>query len=159
MTFTLVSESFQNNGIIPARYTCDGWDMSPPLLWTDIPTGTKSLALVIDDLDAPYTDSPESLWTHWLLYNIPPNIYHLAEGITTKDLPAGCLQGKNDWGRAAYGGPCPPRGKHRYLHRLYALDVVLPDLKFPTKSAFKKAIDQHVIAHADLLGMYQRPRG
>jgi Raf kinase inhibitor-like YbhB/YbcL family protein len=158
MAFTLVSESFQNNGIIPARYTCDGWDMSPPLLWTHVPTGAKSLALIIHDLDAPNPDSPQFLWMHWLLYNIPPNIHQLAEGITKKDLPAGALQGKNDWGRAAYGGPCPPRGKHRYLHKLYALDVVLPDLKTPTKAVFEKAIVGHVIGHAELLGLYQRAR-
>jgi Raf kinase inhibitor-like YbhB/YbcL family protein len=158
MTFTLISESFQNNGMIPARYTCDGWDMPPPLLWTHIPAGTKSLALVIDDLDAPDPPPSEFYWTHWLLYNIPPNIHQLVEGATTKNLPGGAMQGKNDWGRAAYGGPCPPRGKHRYRHKLYALDVVLPDLKNPTKAAFIKAIDGHVLAHADLIGMYQRPR-
>lgn len=158
MTFTLESAYFQNNGMIPERYTCDGWDMSPPLSWRDVPSQAKSLALVIEDLDAPLQNFPERRWTHWLLYNIPPEVDHLAEGRTKKNLPAGSLQGKNDWGRAVYGGPCPPYGKHRYLHKLYALDVVLPDLKTPGKAVFEKAIAGHVISQAELLATYQRSR-
>lgn len=158
MGFALVSESFLDNGPIPERYTCDGWDISPPLLWIHQPEGTKSLVLIVDDPDAPDPDAPEAPWTHWLLYNIPPHVHSLAEGVTKADLPPGCQQGTNDWGRNSYGGPCPPRGKHRYRHQLYALDVVLPELKTPTKSSLEQAMVGHVIAKTELTGLYQRPR-
>ena len=153
MGFTLVSEAFKDNGLIPMRYTCDGWDMSPPLLWLHLPEGTKSLALIVDD-----PDTPHKPWTHWLLYNIPPDIHSLKEGITKRELPGGCQQGKNDWGRSTYGGPCPPEGKHRYCHHLYALDTVLPDLKTPGKAALENAMQGHVIAQTTLIGLYQRAR-
>ncbi len=159
MTLTLVSASFKNKGMIPTRYTCDGFDISPPLQWTNVPTGIKSLALIIYNFDAPDPNSPQFLCTHWLLYNIPPDVHQLAAGITKKDLPVGALQGKNDWGHAAYGGPCPPREKHHYAHKLYALNALLPKLNTPTKAEFEKAIDGHVIGHTELIGIYQRERG
>lgn len=156
MEFMLISESFRNKGMIPARYTCDGWDMSPPLFWTPPPERTRSLVLIVDDPDAPDPDAPQTTWVHWLLYNIPPAADGLAEGVLPKDLPSGTLQGKNDWGRSGYGGPCPPRGKHRYRHTLHALDALLPDLKTPDRAKLEKAMHGHVIAQSELTGMYQR---
>jgi Raf kinase inhibitor-like YbhB/YbcL family protein len=158
MGFALVSESFKDNRQIPIRYTCDGWDMSPPLLWLHIPIGTQSLALIVDDPDAPDPEAPETPWTHWLLYNIPANVHSLPEGVTKKNLPPGCKQGKNDWGRTEYGGPCPPRGMHRYCYRLFALYDVLPDLRNPGKAALESAMQGRIIARAVLTGLYQRPR-
>jgi Raf kinase inhibitor-like YbhB/YbcL family protein len=156
MDFMLTSESFRDKGMIPARYTCDGWDMSPPLFWTVPPAGTKSLVLIVDDPDAPDPEAPQTIWIHWLLYNIPPDAGGLAEGVAAKDLPPGCRQGKNDWGHSGYGGPCPSRGRHRYRHTLYALDTVLPDLRNPGRAALEKAMQGHVLAQSELTGMYQR---
>lgn len=156
MDLTLISESFEENGQIPVRYTCDGRDVSPPLRWVNLPEGAKSLALIVDDPDAPDPEAPEKPWTHWLLYNIPTGVEGLAEGIANNDLPSGCRPGKNDWGRNSYGGPCPPRGMHRYRHQLYALDTVLLELKTPTKSELETAMAGHVMAKAELTGLYQR---
>jgi len=155
---TLTSASFLQNGVIPARHTCDGQDISPPLSWTAVPDGTKSLVLIVDDPDAPDPAAPKMTWVHWVLYNIPPNTSGLPEGIESKGLPSGTAQGINDWQRTGYGGPCPPVGSHRYFHKLYALDAVLPDLKHPTKAALEKAMQGHVIAHSELIGRYQRRR-
>lgn len=138
---------------MPLRYTCDGWNMSPPLMWTHLPDETKSLALIIEDPDA-----PQKSWTHWVVYNISPSVHSLAEGIPAKDLPHGCLQGKNDWGKIGYGGPCPPSGMHRYFHHLYALNCVLPDLNNPNKAILENEMRGHVIAKTVLTGLYQRPR-
>jgi hypothetical protein len=154
MTLTLSSASFQPNGAIPARHTCDGQDRSPPLVWAGLPSNTKSLVLIVDDPDAPDPAAPRMTWVHWLLYNIPPETAGLPEGVTV--LPAGTRQGVNDWQRPGYGGPCPPVGRHRYFHKLYALDAVLPDLKQPTKAALEKAMQGHILAHAELIGLYQR---
>lgn len=159
MVFTLVSESFKDNETIPARYTCEGFDMSPPLLWTQPPAGAKSLVLIVDDPDAPDPKAPKTIWTHWILYNLPPEPGSLVEGVPAKDLPPGCQQGMNDWGRPGYGGPCPPIGEHRYRHRLYALDVVLPDLKTPTRTVLDKIMEEHVIEQAQLTGLYEKARG
>lgn len=159
MEFMLTSESFRNEGMIPTRYTCDGWDISPSLSWTMPPLQTKSLLLIVDDPDAPDPEAPQTTWVHWLLYNIPPDADGLAEGVTDKGLPPGTLQGKNDWGRSGYGGPCPPRGKHRYRHTLYALDTLLPDLKTPDRAGLDEAMAGHVIAQSRLTGMYQRLPG
>lgn len=158
MSLTLTSASFQHNGTIPVRHTCDGQDVSPPLSWTAPPPGTRSLVLIVDDPDAPDPAAPRMTWVHWLLYNIPPATSGLPEGIAPKSLPAGTLQGTNDWQLSGYGGPCPPVGTHRYFHKLYALDTLLPDLKHPTKGALEKAMQGHVLAHAELVGLYQRRR-
>ncbi|HUL42532.1 MAG TPA: YbhB/YbcL family Raf kinase inhibitor-like protein [Burkholderiales bacterium] len=155
MTMTLTSASFPNNGAIPRRYTCDGEDISPPLMWTGLPAGTKSLALVVDDPDAPDPAAPKLTWVHWVLYNIPPTTTGLPEAVSKKNLPSGTLQGLNDWKRTGYGGPCPPIGRHRYFHKLYALDSVIPDLGTPTKAALEKAITGHILARAELIGTYQ----
>ena len=153
MAITLASGAFRPNQPIPARYTCDGEDVSPPLTWTGIPAGTRSLALIIDDPDAPDPKHPRQVWVHWVVYNLPPDANGLAEAAA---LPSGAKVGRNDWQRADYGGPCPPIGRHRYFHKLYALDTVLPDLKHPTKSQLEQAMKGHVLAQAELVGTYER---
>ena len=153
---TLTSPSFSHNDSIPAHYTCDGKDISPALHWTGIPDGTKSLVLIVDDPDSPDPSAPKMAWVHWVLYNIPPSATGLAEGISEKNLPSGTLQGINDWKRTGYGGPCPPIGNHRYYHKLYALDTVLPDLQHPNKAALEQAIQGHIIGQGELIGRYQR---
>lgn len=154
----LTSTAFGHKGTIPARHTCDGQDSSPQLSWTGVPAGTKSLVLIVDDPDAPDPAAPKMTWVHWLLYNIPPNATGLPEAVAAKDLPAGTLQGLNDWQRTGYGGPCPPVGNHRYFHKIYALNAMLPDLKSPTKSLLEKTMQSRIIAHAELIGFYQRRR-
>lgn len=154
--FTLRSSAFAPGAPIPARYTCDGKDTSPPLEWGGVPHGAKSLALVVDDPDAPDPTAPKVRWVHWLLYNVPPAAGGLREGIAPDSLPSGTRQGRNDWRRTGYGGPCPPVGRHRYVHTLYALDVVLPNLKEPGRDALFAAMKGHVIARAELVGTYER---
>ena len=154
--FTLVSTAFSQGGAIPPRYTCEGDNVSPPLRWTGVPPGARSLVLIVDDPDAPDPAAPKMTWVHWVLYNIPPSSAGLAEGISEKDLPQGTLQGINDWKRTGYGGPCPPIGTHRYFHKLYALDTVLPDLKHPSKAALEHAMKGHILCQAELIGRYQR---
>lgn len=158
MPLNITSPSFAHNGAIPARHACDGRDISPALAWTGVPAGTQSLALIVDDPDAPDPDAPKMTWVHWMLYNIPPGASGLTEGISDHDLPDGTMQGVNDWHRSGYGGPCPPIGRHRYFFKLYALDAVLPDLKHPAKAALEKAMRGHVIGQAELIGLYQRNR-
>src|SRR5690348_14210490 len=120
MTFRLTSSSFEHEKEIPTKYTCEGRDLSPPLAWAGAPDGTKSFALIVDDPDAPDPKAPRMTWVHWILYNLDPNVTSLGEAIG--ELPAGAREGKNDWKRVGYGGPCPPIGRHRYFHKLYALD-------------------------------------
>lgn len=157
MAMTLTSTAFNHGGAIPVRHTCDGEDVSPPLAWSGVPAGTKSLALIVDDPDAPDPDAPKMVWVHWVVYNIPAAAAGLPEGAAARNLPAGTLLGRNDWKDARYGGPCPPIGRHRYFHKLYALDAVLPDLKKPTKAALEKAMAGHILAQAELVGTYRRP--
>jgi Raf kinase inhibitor-like YbhB/YbcL family protein len=152
---TLTSISFSHNEPIPAHHTCDDKDISPELAWRGVPENTKSLVLIVDDPDAPDPAAPKMTWVHWILYNIPPNTVSLAEGIMDADLPPGTLQGMNDWQRTGYGGPCPPIGTHRYFHKLFALDTVLPDLQIPTKAVLEKAMQGHIIASTELIGLYQ----
>jgi len=158
MSFALHSGSFMADGMIPSRLTCEGQNISPQLSWTGLPPNTKSLALIVDDPDAPDPAAPRMTWVHWVLYNIPPGAANLPEGVAVKDLPPGSRQGLNDWQHTGYGGPCPPIGKHRYFHKLVALDVVLPDLQLPTKAALEKAMEGHVLARTELIGYYQRHR-
>ena len=156
MGFTLTSPAFDHNGAIPVRHTCDGEDRSPALSWAGLPQGTKSLALVVDDPDAPDPAAPKMTYVHWVLYNIPPTAAGLPEGVTVDDLPAGTQQGLNDWRRSGYGGPCPPIGRHRYFHKLYALDAMLPELNAPTKARLEAAMQGHILGQAELVGTYQR---
>ncbi len=156
MTLTLTSPAFTHNGSMPARLTCDGRDASPELRWSGLPAETKSLALIVDDPDAPDPAAPRMTWVHWVLYNMPPTATCLAEAVAPSDLPAETRQGSNDWGRTGYGGPCPPIGRHRYFHKLYALDAILPDLGRPTKATLEQAMKGHVLASTELVGTYQR---
>jgi Raf kinase inhibitor-like YbhB/YbcL family protein len=156
MVLILTSPAFADNGAIPKQYTCEGTDNSPPLRWPGAPQGTKSFALIIDDPDAPDPRAPKITWVHWVAYNIPADANGLAEGAAKSGLPAGAKQGVNDWKRADYGGPCPPIGRHRYFHKLYALDTVLPDLGHATKARLLDAMKSHVVAEAQLIGTYQK---
>ena len=156
MSLIITSPPFKHDGAIPARHTCDGPNVSPQLDWTGVPSGTKSLALIVDDPDAPDPAAPKMTWVHWVLYNLPVTAKGLAQGIKPGELPAGTLQGLNDWKRTGYGGPCPPVGRHRYFHKLYALDTELPNLGNPTKARLEQAMTDHVIAEAVVVGTYQR---
>ncbi len=157
MGLTLSSSVFSQNGEIPKRYTCDGDDISPDLRWAGVPAGAKSLALIVDDPDAPDPAAPRMTWVHWVLYNIPPTVTGLPEGVSPKALPAGTKQALNDWKRTGYGGPCPPVGRHRYFHKLYALDAALPDLgRAATKKDLEAAMKGHILGEAQLIGTYQR---
>lgn len=155
---TLSSPAFAHNGAIPRAYTCDGKNISPPLIWNGVPTGTKSLALIVADPDAPDPANPKMIWTHWIVYNLPVTLKGLPEAASGLPPPVGAVTGLNDWGRADYGGPCPPIGRHRYFHTLYALDRVLPILRHPTREVLEQAIHGHALARAELIGVYQRPR-
>jgi Raf kinase inhibitor-like YbhB/YbcL family protein len=155
-TFQLQSSAYHNNAAMPARFTCTGKDISPPLTWSGVPAGTKSFALIIDDPDAPDPAAPQMTWVHWVLYDIPTAVHELPEG-ASKHLPEGTRSGKNDWKRSDYGGPCPPIGRHRYVHKLYALDTVLGDLHHPTKDKLEAAMQGHILAQATLIGTYQKP--
>ena len=156
MALALTSSAFTHNGPIPRQYTCQGDDVSVPLAWSGIPEGAKSLVLIVDDPDAPDPAAPKRTWVHWVLYNLPATAGGLRQAIKSAELPAGAVEGKNDWGRAGYGGPCPPIGRHRYFHKLFALDTLLPDLGQPTKAELEKAIQGHVLERFELIGTYQK---
>jgi Raf kinase inhibitor-like YbhB/YbcL family protein len=156
MALALSSAAFTANGAIPKQYTCEGADTSVPLAWSGLPAGTKSVALIVDDPDAPDPAAPRLTWVHWVVYNIPADAKGLKEGAKSADLPKGTREGLNDWKRTGYGGPCPPVGRHRYFHKLYALDVVLPDLKRPTKAQLEKAMQGHILEKFELIGTYQK---
>jgi hypothetical protein len=158
MSLILTSIAFAHGAAIPEKYTCEGSDTSPPLAWSEPPPGTRSLALVVDDPDAPDPAAPKMTWVHWVLYNLPPSSRTLPEGVKPAQLPTATLAGTNDWQRTGYGGPCPPIGRHRYFHKLYALDVVLRDLKQPTKAQLEHAMSGHILAQAELVGTYQKGR-
>ena len=156
VTLTLTSSAFAPGAEIPSLYTCEDKDVAPPLAWTGLPEGTRSIALIVDDPDAPDPAAPKMTWVHWVLYNIPPTTNDLKEGVTSRDLPPGTREGVNDWKRTGYGGPCPPIGRHRYFHKLYSLDTMLPDLGSPTKVELEAAMKGHVLATAELMGTYQK---
>jgi Raf kinase inhibitor-like YbhB/YbcL family protein len=157
MTLILSSSAFKHNSEIPSRFTCDGANVSPPLSWSGFPPGTKSLVLIVDDPDAPDPAAPKMTWVHWVLYNIPPETHDLPEGVGKHNLPRGTREGINDFKRTNYGGPCPPVGRHRYFHKLYALDAMLPSLDRATKRDIEAAMEGHVLEQAELIGTYQRP--
>ncbi|HAA30719.1 MAG TPA: YbhB/YbcL family Raf kinase inhibitor-like protein [Cyanobacteria bacterium UBA8553] len=151
-TMKLESTAFTANGMIPSQYTCDGQDISPPLSWDAPPTGTQSLALIVDDPDA-----PGQIFVHWVLYDIPPEIHQLPQAVAAQDtLPGGGTQGKNDFGKLGYGGPCPPSGIHRYFFKLYALDRELGLKSGATKAQLEAAMNGHILAAAELIGRYSR---
>ena len=154
--FTLVSSAFQPSGDIPRRYTCEGEDRSPPLAWSGAPGGTRSFGLIVDDPDAPDPAAPKRTWVHWVLYNLPADLKELPENAGAGTAPRAGQDGVNDWKRTGYGGPCPPIGRHRYFHKLYALDTVLADLGRPTKLQLEAAMRGHVLATAELIGTYQK---
>ena len=156
MALILRSSAYVDGDSIPARYTCEGDDISPPLEWSGVPDGTRSLVLLIDDPDAPDPRAPRMVWVHWVVFNIPPESTGLAEGASSGDLPQGAAEGLNDWGNAGYGGPCPPIGRHRYVHKLYALDRVLEGLQRPTKADVLAAMEDHILAATTLVGTYQK---
>jgi hypothetical protein len=156
MPLTLKSSAFLQKGSIPSLYTCEGENISPPLSWSDVPEGTKSFTLIVDDPDAPDPKAPRMTWVHWVLYNLPATARALPEGMKREALPAGTKEGQNDWKRPGYGGPCPPVGRHRYFHKLCALNTVLPDLQKPTKPQLEKAMAGHILAQAELMGTYKK---
>jgi Raf kinase inhibitor-like YbhB/YbcL family protein len=153
---TLTSSAFAVGQPIPKKYTCEGDDRSPPLAWTGAPAGTKSYALIVDDPDAPDPNAPRMTWVHWVLYNVPAATTTLGEGSSSGALPQGAIQGHNDFGRIHFGGPCPPIGRHRYFHKLYALDAMLPADKALDKAGLESAMKGHVLAQAELMGTYQK---
>jgi Raf kinase inhibitor-like YbhB/YbcL family protein len=152
MQIKVTSTAFEEGGMIPKRYTCDGTDVSPPLAWTSVPEGTKSIALICDDPDAPM-----GTWVHWVLFNLPADVKELAESVPSeKKLGNGAIQGTNDFRKIGYGGPCPPGGTHRYYFKLYALDTELNLQAGATKRELLKAMKGHILAEGQLMGKYRR---
>lgn len=154
--FRLESPAFPEQGEIPPRYTGDGEDVSPPLRWSGAPPGTRSFALVVEDPDAPDPRAPRRTWVHWVVYDLPAGAHELAEGAGGQAMPQGAHEGTNDWHRTGYGGPAPPIGRHRYMHKLYALDTVLPDLGRPDAAGLRAAMKGHVLAETTLTGTYEK---
>ena len=148
----LTSTAFSEGGMIPAQYTCNGPDISPPLNWEDVPEQTKSLALIADDPDAPV-----GTWVHWVLYNLPADTHELQEDLPkTKVLPNGAMQGTNDFRKIGYGGPCPPGGTHRYFFKLYALDELVDLNPGARKKDLLDAMKGHILAECQLMGKFSR---
>jgi Raf kinase inhibitor-like YbhB/YbcL family protein len=156
MPLTITSPKFEHGQPIPRRYTCEGDNISPPLVWSGVPAGTKSLALIVEDPDAPDPAAPKRVWIHWVVYDLPAGSSGLPEGAGGENLPEGSREGLNDWKKLGYGGPCPPVGRHRYFHRLFALDVVLGALGPLTKRDLLAKIEGHVLAEAELVGTYAK---
>ena len=154
MKMQLLSAAFANGQSIPIKYTCKGKNISPALSWSNIPAVAKSLVLVVDDPDAPDPKAPKLTWIHWVLYNIPATSFGFPEGVARNQLPAGTLEGLNSWNKTGYGGPCPPIGEHRYFHKLYALDIVLPDLAKPNIDKLEESIKGHILEQVEIIGTY-----
>ena len=152
----LNSTAFAPGSEMPRQYTCEGDDLAPPLHWSGVPDRARSLALIVDDPDAPDPAAPKMTWVHWVLFDMPPGATAIPEG--GRPLPDGTREGSNDWHRTGYGGPCPPVGRHRYFFKLYALDTLLPDLLEPTKAELEQAMQGHVLAQAQLVGVYQKQK-
>jgi len=152
MALSITSSAFTNGGEIPRKYTCEGEDTSPDLSWSGVPEGTESLALIVDDPDAPDPEKPQRVYVHWVVYNIPPTTHGIPEG---GSLASGPVTGSNDWGKQEWGGPCPPIGRHRYFFKLYALDTTL-DLSSATKKDLEDAMRGHILEKAELMGTYQK---
>lgn len=150
----ITSTAFQEGEEIPSKYTCEGNDISPPLSWQDVPDNAKSLVLIVEDPDAPDPAAPKMTWIHWVLYNIEPHFLELQENVVR--LPMSSLPGLSSWNNKKYGGPCPPIGRHRYYHRLYALDTILVPIENSTANNVRAAMRGHVIEEAVLMGTYQK---
>ena len=160
MPLTLRSPAFEHHGDVPSHHTCDGQDVSPPLAWEQPPRDTRSLVLVVDDPDAPDPRAPQRVWVHWIVYGLPPDVRRLDEGASPGGLPDGAREARNDFGRTAWGGPCPPIGRHRYFFRLHALDVALDDLgPSAGRREVEAAMQGHVLETAELMATYERPAG
>lgn len=154
MAITIKSSAFEEGGMIPSHYSCDGKDVSPQLTWEGIPDGTKSIALICDDPDAPM-----GTWVHWVIFNIPADAKELPEGVPAqKKLENGSLQGTNDFRKIGYGGPCPPGGPHRYYFKLYALDAMIKLDAGATKKQLLAAMEGHILAQGQLMGKYTRKK-
>ncbi len=158
MTLKVTSPAFQQGGSIPSQYTCEGKDISPPLAWSGIPNNAKTVAMIVDDPDAPDPAKPQRVYVHWVVYNISPQTTSLAENASKSGMPSGAVQGKNDWGNSSYGGPCPPIGRHRYFFKLYALDTALTGLQNATKADLEKAMKGHIVDSGELMGTYQKAK-
>lgn len=156
MPLKIESSVFEQGSSIPPRYTCDDIDLSPPLRWSGAPEKARSYALIVDDPDAPDPAAPRRVYVHWVLYDIPTSVTSIEEDGEAGAMKAGARQGKNDWSRTGYGGPCPPIGRHRYFFKLYALDTLLGDLGMATKRDVEQAMQGHVLESAELMGTYQR---
>jgi len=156
MAIKVTSSAFQQGGSIPVKYTCEGQDISPPLAWSGAPSSAKTIAMIVDDPDAPNPAKPQRVYVHWVVYNIPAATHSLSENASKSGLPKGAVQGKNDWGNTGYGGPCPPIGRHRYFFKLYALDTELTGLSAPTKADLERAMKGHVVDSGELMGTYQK---
>lgn len=156
MPLSLRSSAFSHNGSIPLVHTCDGADSSPPLDWSDAPETAKSLALIVDDPDAPDPAAPKRTYVHWVLYDIPVSAKGIDGAAEGGGLPKGTREGKNDWEKTGYGGPCPPIGRHRYFFKLYALDTTFGDRGSVNKAELELLMQGHVIDKTELIGTYQR---
>lgn len=156
MTFSIQSSAFSDGAEIPTEYTGLGADRSPPLAWSEPPAGTRSLALVVEDPDAPDPAAPKRVFTHWVLYNVPVDARGLAAGLDPNTMPEGARAGLNDFERVGWNGPKPPIGRHRYFFKLYALDSELPPLERPTKRDLERAMKGHVLAETELVGTYAK---
>jgi Raf kinase inhibitor-like YbhB/YbcL family protein len=146
-TVKITSPAFKQKEYLPSKYTCDGMDVNPPLTIENIPPGAKSLALIVDDPDA-----PRVTWVHWVVWNVDPGTREIKE----RSIPSGATQGMNDFGNRDYGGPCPPSGTHRYFFKLYALDTALTLGPDTTKAALEVAMKGHILAESELIGLYKR---
>ncbi|MES2608514.1 MAG: YbhB/YbcL family Raf kinase inhibitor-like protein [Pseudomonadota bacterium] len=151
MSLSLSSTEFENNSEIPIKYTCDGEDISPPLEWSNIPKGTKSFVLIMDD-----PDTTNGMWDHWIVYNISTEITKLEENIKTLVEPT--KLGLNSWRVKEYGGPCPPSGEHHYYFKLYALNNILPLPEGASRLHIENAMEQHILEQAVLIGRYTRTK-
>ena len=158
MTLTVTSSAFEQGGSIPTKYTCEGEDISPPVSWSGVPPSAKSVAVIVDDPDAPDPAKPQRVYVHWVVYNIPPQTTSLVENASKAGLGARVVQGKNDWGNTEYGGPCPPIGRHRYFFKLYALDTILTGLNDATKADLERAMKGHIVDSGELMGTYQKAK-
>jgi Raf kinase inhibitor-like YbhB/YbcL family protein len=156
MSLTIGSPAFQHEQPIPTRFTCEGEDISPALRWEGPPDGVQTLALLVEDPDAPDPLAPQTIFTHWIVYNLPVGSTGLVENAGAETLPRGARLGQNDFGRTRWGGPCPPIGEHRYFFKLYALDSPLPTAVILTRRGLLDALEGHVLGYAELIGTYRK---